>query len=67
LPALFDTKVWGQGTQGMLWATGAILVMVNLLNLGAIANIAGAIFLIAYLAVFVAHWRLRRERGVASY
>ena len=38
-----------------------ILVMTNAFNLVAIANLAGACFLISYLAVFVAHWRLRKE------
>jgi amino acid transporter len=71
LPEIFGRPSWGQGTQGqgtqgMVWAAVAMLVMVNLLDLGAIANIAGANFLISYLAVFVAHWRLRREAGGSS-
>lgn len=66
LPEIFGRSNWGQGTQGMVWAAVAMLVMVNLLDLGAIANIAGANFLISYLAVFVAHWRLRREAGGSS-
>jgi amino acid transporter len=66
LPEIFGRKSWGEGTQGMVWAAVAILTMVNLLDLGAIANIAGANFLISYLAVFVAHWRLRREAGGSS-
>jgi amino acid transporter len=66
LPEVFGRKSWGEGTQGMVWAAVAILAMVNLLDLGAIANIAGANFLISYLAVFVAHWRLRREAGGSS-
>lgn len=63
LPALFDAPVWGQGTKGLLWSVAGILLMTNLLNLGAIANIASATFLISYLAVFIAHWRLRGETG----
>lgn len=35
--------------------------MMNLLNLNAIANIASATFLIVYMAVYVAHWRLVQE------
>ena len=71
LPEIFGRPSWGQGTQGqgtqgMVWAAVAMLAMVNLLDLGAIANIAGANFLISYLAVFVAHWRLRREAGGSS-
>jgi amino acid transporter len=63
LPAAFDKPAWGAGTRGLLWSVAGILAMTNLLDLGAIANIASATFLIAYLAVFVAHWRLRGETG----
>ena len=63
LPALFGRAAWGQGTRGLVWAAGAILVMVNLFDLGAIAQVAGATFLISYLAVFAAHWRLHGEAG----
>jgi amino acid transporter len=66
LPALFAAPFWREGTQGLVWAAGAILIMVNLLDLGAIAHIAGATFLICYLAVFVAHWRLRPQAGGSS-
>ena len=63
LPSVFSRASWGQGTHGLVWASGAILVMVNLFDLGAIAQVAGATFLISYLAVFAAHWRLHREVG----
>jgi amino acid transporter len=63
LPGLFAQPMLGEGTRGLGLTAIAILVMVNLLHLGEIANIAGATFLIAYLAVFVAHWRLRGEAG----
>lgn len=66
LPALFDAPVWGQGTKGLLWSVGGILLMTNLLDLGAIANIASATFLISYLAVFIAHWRLRGQTGASG-
>ncbi len=66
LPALFDQPAWGQGSRGLLWSVAGVLVMSNLLNLGSIANIASATFLISYLAVFVAHWRLRGETGAAG-
>ncbi len=63
LPAAFGSAAWGQGTHGLVWATGAILVLVNLFDLGAIAQVAGATFLISYLAIFRAHWRLHAEVG----
>lgn len=35
----------------------------NFMRLDAIANVASATFLIAYIAVHVAHWRLSQETG----
>jgi amino acid transporter len=63
LPNVFRRASWGQGTHGLVWSAGAILVMVNLFDLERVAHIAGAAFLICYLAVFVAHWRLLAEAG----
>jgi amino acid transporter len=63
LPAAFGRTAWGQGTRGLVWAAGAILIMVNLFDLGVIAQVAGATFLVTYLAVFLAHWRLHADVG----
>lgn len=49
------------GSKGFLLTITGILVITNVFNLTAIANIASATFLICYLAVFAAHWKLRRE------
>lgn len=61
LNAMFKQPFWGRGTQGFFYLLLGILVLTNAFNLVAIANLAGACFLISYLAVFVAHWRLRKE------
>ncbi len=63
LPRLFADAVWHDGTKGLLWTTAAILLAVNLLDLAAVANTASVTFLIVYLAIFGAHWRLRRDAG----
>lgn len=63
LPKVFDRQVWRHGTQGLMFSVAAILLMVNFFNLNAIANIASATFLISYLAVYLAHWRLVPEAG----
>ncbi|UYN95750.1 MAG: amino acid permease [Enhydrobacter sp.] len=63
LPAVFEQPSWRHGTRGLLWVAGAILVMVNVFDLGSIAQVAGATFLISYLGVFAAHWRLHSEVG----
>lgn len=61
LPAAFGAAVWGKGTRGFLLAVVGVIVMTNLLDLGAVANIASATFLLSYCAVIICHWRLRRE------
>src|SRR5580704_16543164 len=58
LPQTFRNLVWRQGTLGLLLAVAAILRAINVLDLDALARIASATFLIAYMAVHVAHWRL---------
>jgi amino acid transporter len=63
LPASFNRRLWRGGTNGIVLSIAAILLMTNFLNLNAIANIASATFLIAYMSVYVAHWRLFRETG----
>lgn len=61
LPAMFVKPLLGQGTRGLVGLLAIILVLTNFLNLTAIASVASATFLMCYLAVFVAAWRLRHE------
>jgi len=63
LPRAFHRSLWRGGTDGVVWSVAGILLMVNFLDLNAIANIASATFLICYVAVFLAHWRLAHEAG----
>jgi hypothetical protein len=58
LPTMFDQRVWREGTRGLLLGIGGVLLAINIFNLDALAHIASATFLIVYLAVHVAHWRL---------
>jgi amino acid transporter len=55
LPRLFAQIAWGHATRGILVSVAMILLVVNFLNLGTLANITSAAFLIIYLAVYVAH------------
>ena len=61
LPGAFDRRLWRGGSNGIVLSVAAILLGMNFLNLNAIANIASATFLIAYICVYVAHWRLVHE------
>jgi amino acid transporter len=58
LPSLFRQKVWRNGTIGLVASVAGILFVENFLDLGTLANLTSAAFLIIYLAVYVAHWRL---------
>ena len=61
LPRAFDHRLWRCGTNGIVLSVAAVLLGMNFLNLNSIANIASATFLIAYISVYVAHWRLVHE------
>lgn len=61
LPQVFGRRIWGDGTRGLLFGAVGILLVINLFDLSAIANIASAAFLIVYMAIHVAHWRLIAE------
>jgi amino acid transporter len=64
LPRMFDKLMWRKGTRGLVILIAAVLVALNVFNLDALAHIASAVFLISYLAVQVAHWRLiKQTRG----
>lgn len=51
--------------RGFLYAVALALALIMAFPLSAIANLAGITFLMAYLAVFAAHWRLRHTAGGA--
>jgi len=61
LPQIFGRRIWGDGTRGLLFGAIGILLVINVFDLSAIANIASAAFLIVYMAIHVAHWRLIGE------
>jgi amino acid transporter len=63
LPRLFSQVAWRQGTRGVFVSIAGILVAVNFAALGTLASITSAAFLIIYLAVYVAHWRLIAQTG----
>jgi amino acid transporter len=56
--------LWLFGTSsGFMVLTAIIIFILYAFNLNAIANVAGGAFLMAYLAVFGAHWRLLPKVG----
>jgi amino acid transporter len=65
LPRAFQPASGRRISRGFLWGVAGVLVAVNFLSLNAIANVASATFLLCYLAVFVAAWRLAAETGAS--
>lgn len=61
----FENTFWRHGSKGFIVTMLCILVSTNLFDLTAIANIASATFLICYMAVFAAHWKLRRATSTS--
>lgn len=58
-------RILGQASSGFIVCLGIALALALTLNLGALANVANATFLISYLAVFVAAWNRRVDIGAS--
>ncbi len=65
LPPAFARTVWRSATPGDLLGVALILVMTNFMNLNGLANLSGVIFLVVYLAVHLANWRLVAQTGAS--
>lgn len=59
LPSDFDRVIWRRGTEGMLITAGLVILLANLFDLGKIAMLGSAAFLIIYGSVNVGHFKLR--------
>lgn len=67
ISALFSLRLWRDGTWGYALALALCLLLALGLNLAETAGIAGATFLLCYLAVYAAHWKLRRSTGASAW
>lgn len=61
LPKVLNKSLWRQSTWGNIIVVALIMLMTAVLNLGSLASVASATFLICYLAVFVVAIRLRHD------
>ncbi len=62
LPPAFG-RVFLNAPLGFAGLVAAALILAVVFPLSAIASLAGMFFLMAYISVFAAHWRLRHEAG----
>ncbi len=61
LPEAFDRKVWRNGTEGLIITSLLVIILTNILDLGKIAMLGSAAFLIIYAGVNIGHIKLRKE------
>ncbi|NIA09875.1 MAG: amino acid permease [Nitrospiraceae bacterium] len=67
LPEIFERKVWGKSTEGLFITAGLVILFANLVDLGGIAMLGSASFLLIYAAVNIAHLRLYKRTGANIY
>src|SRR5215210_6297340 len=63
LPESFTRKVWSHNSEGLFITAGLVAVFVLLFDLGSIAMMGSAAFLVIYAAVSFGHLRIHRETG----
>jgi len=63
LPEFFERKVWGKGIEGLFITAGLVILFANLFDLGRIAMLGSASFLLIYAAVNIGHLKLYKETG----
>lgn len=63
LPESFTRKVWSRNSEGLFITAGLVIVFVMLFDLGPIAMMGSAAFLVVYAAVSFGHLRIHYETG----
>jgi len=63
LPEAFDRKLWFGSLEGLYITAGLSILLALLFNLNGIASITSSVFIVIYLSVLAAHWRLRQKYG----
>src|SRR4051812_20890994 len=63
LPDRFTRKVWSHNSEGLFITSGLVVVFVLLFNLGPIAMMGSAAFLIVYAVVCLGYLRVHRQTG----
>jgi amino acid transporter len=63
LPEFFERKVWFKSSEGLFLTAFAGLILALLLDIGGIASMTSAVFIVIYLFVLISHLRLIDEVG----
>jgi amino acid transporter len=67
LPASFTRRLWDRNIEGLFITTGLVIMLVLSFDLGAIAMMGSAAFLLVYAAVDVAHLRILKKTGARPW
>ncbi len=67
LPAQFNRRTWHDSREGLFITAALVLIFANFFQLGGIAMLGSAAFLIIYGSVNIAHLKLRKETGGNKY
>lgn len=57
--------MWKRNVEGLFITSGLVILFTNLFNLGSIAMLGSASFLLIYTAVNIGHLRLYKETGAS--
>ncbi len=60
MPKIYLVKFWQHGTYGNLLTISIILAATFLFDFSSIVNLSSAAFLVSYLGIFAADWKLRQ-------
>lgn len=61
LPAIYTRTFWHKGTVGNALTTCLIVLSVIFLDFSSIVNLSSGAFLLSYIGIFLANWKLKNE------
>lgn len=67
LPASLGKRRFLQGTNGLLWTTGIVILFILLFDLASVAMMGSAAFLLIYAAVNAGHLRIADQTGAKPW
>jgi amino acid transporter len=67
LPEFFERKIWFKSSEGLFLTALLGLALALLLDIGGIASMTSAVFIVIYLFVFISHLRLIDEVGGSKW
>ena len=61
LPSIYTRTFWHNGTIGNAFTTFLIILSVIFLDFSSIVNLSSGAFLLSYMGIFMANWKLKNE------